>query len=728
MLYYAGRDPAGHSTDRNLVETGAQTYVLHAAGAGPLRWTGNFLSTSDNSVTFRLNAAVTGNDNVFGGVISANTSFPARSVSFDKVGAGAWVLTAANTYTGNTTLRAGTLRLDFSATGAPAANIIAPTTVGSFFSYGSVLAVKGKDSASNSQLIESFTLREGQTSVELTPGSGGSLAVNLGNTTFARAPFSGITPGSVLNVNPNGGTVSTSLATTTNGVLSSSGIAFATVNKTDWATLSGGNIVALGSYQTATDPTAWAASDNVSLAANPDTAVGTRAINTLRMTASSAVDIGAGNILEVGAGGILITGSGVNTISNGTLRGGGTNPYELIVIQNNTANAATISSVIANSTAGATGFTKAGPGTLYLTGTNNYTLQTTVADGVLVIGSLNNIGSGSSRRIKLSGGIVGLTANITFAGFGATGNSVEFLSSGGFAAYGGNWTATVSAAQTLSSSTELWLSAPDADGTIFYSPSSLALNNDSASEPSLRTIRVFDGSAAVDADITAPILNTSGANATKSTLGIFKAGPGVLRLSSSSANMYSGPTIVAEGGLIVTGSIANSMLTEVRDGAWLGGNGTVSSIEIHPGAKLAPGTSIGTLSTQNNGNGYFLWNGETNPAAPGQLQFELSTVDNTSDLLNLGTSEFLKGTGSVFKFDFMGGGKAGETYTLIQWGTKSAAWAVDDFSYENLGSGLSGSFALNSSDLQFTVIPEPGTVGMALAGLALMALRRRLRG
>ncbi len=756
-LHYVGRDPAGHATDRriNMNYGAGNGTTLGAYGVGPLTWNGEITSTMSNATQRFNNLILTGTSeqaNAVGVISDSSNStlgFPNRTY-LTKLGGGTWVLTAANTYSGfNTTngltmdnsgtvLRAGKLVLDFAAATAPTSNIL-PSTVPALF-YDGVLAIRGKDGTANSQTLDDIRLREGYTSIEIEPGaSGGTVTVNLGALsrkssvqTWPQATGTTHT-GSVLNIsNPSGATVTTAHTETTNGVLTINATSFVTANKTDWATLSGSNIVALGSYQTDTNPANWVASDNVSLGGNPDANVAANTtINTLRFTGSST--LGLDGNLTIGAGGILVTGTGAVNITGGNLIGGGNQTNrELIVVQNNTAQAVTISATLRNGT-GNTHLTKAGPGTLILSGTNNGTGgygETNLSDGVLAVASLSNLGR---ANIRFAGGQLGLMGDDLTLTRGTAAGNFQVVGSWGFAAYGGTRTVNLVVTSSVLSldptaaggTGELLLSAPDADGKIIVASSSAnAILSVGGTAGLLAGIRVFNGAADVDAEISAPLTVSGGNNTAKG--GIIKVGAGVLQLSGN--NTYNGPTIVAEGGLIVTGSNPNSVLHEVWSGAWLGGTGMISSLEIHPGAKLAPGTSIGTLSTQDNGNGYFLWNGEASGSEPGQLQFELSTTDNTSDRLNLGTSEFLKGTGSVFKFDFMGGGKAGEAYTLVQFGSTTFADA-SEFSYENLGAGLSGAFTLNSNDLVFTVIPEPGTVGMVLAGLALMALRRcRMRG
>jgi len=66
-------------------------------------------------------------------------------------------------------------------------------------------------------------------------------------------------------------------------------------------------------------------------------------------------------------------------------------------------------------------------------------------------------------------------------------------------------------------------------------------------------------------------------------------GSGTLILSAS--NPYSGPTNVNAGTLDVTGSIANSRLTTVTNGASLIGTGKVGAVLINSGGTLAPGAA-----------------------------------------------------------------------------------------------------------------------------------------
>lgn len=204
-------------------------------------------------------------------------------------------------------------------------------------------------------------------------------------------------------------------------------------------------------------------------------------------------------------------------------------------------------------------------------------------------------------------------------------------------------------------------------------------------------------------------------------------GTGSGAVTYTNNNTYVGSTTV-NGTLILsgTGSIsqASNAPVTVAVGGTLGGNGTVNSA-LTVNGMLAPetegGSDIGTFTV----NDDVTWNG----SAGQDWKFDLGLTSGSSDLLLLtgAGNDFLKGTGSLFQFDFLNTGTAG-TFTLVDW-TSSTTFLASDFSYTNLASGFTGSFALNGSQLEFTVVPEPSPVAMVLAGLGMfVAIKRRRRG
>jgi hypothetical protein len=135
---------------------------------------------------------------------------------------------------------------------------------------------------------------------------------------------------------------------------------------------------------------------------------------------------------------------------------------------------------------------------------------------------------------------------------------------------------------------------------------------------------------------------------------------------------------------------------------------------------VAPGNgtaAIGTLST-----GATTWNGGTN-----LFQFDLSNSSTSSDKLAI-TGNFTKGTGSTFKFNFLGAAPAyNTTYDLVTW-TGTTGFSASDFSHENIGGSFSSTsyFTITGKTLQFTAVPEASNLLIGgLLGLGLMSRRRK---
>ena len=231
--------------------------------------------------------------------------------------------------------------------------------------------------------------------------------------------------------------------------------------------------------------------------------------------------------------------------------------------------------------------------------------------------------------------------------------------------------------------------------------------------------------------------NSVGANVGLGAIGETTPGSGITFKASTTGHAtingvstYTGVTDIETGTLTIgaSGSISGSSRIEVSAGAKLdvlpfGATGyTIPAAQKVNGTgdwdgrivldgTLAPGFSIGTITGD-----------DLTLDGAGVMQFELSTVDNTSDLLTL-SGAFTKGSAGGFLFDFEAGGLNGSTYTLVQFG--GTDFAATDFTYTDLAPGLTGSFALSGSDLRFTVVPEPGSATLLLAGLGLIARRRR---
>ena len=321
------------------------------------------------------------------------------SGNLQKEGLGGLTLATGSSYTGSTGIRQGTLTLNFAnitAPAAPTANIINPASALRLF--GGTLAVTGLASMANTQAFAGTTLDPGASGLTSTAGAtGGTTAVSLGTITR--------NPGATLNV----ATIAagTSYATSTgnsNGILGG----FATVNVADWVTVTAGNLAANTIYQTGTDATLWAATDNVSMAATPVTPLaGSPTLNSVKFTATADLAIPGGQTLTLTSGGVLVTGTGTNSISGGNLQGAA--GADLVVHQHNTTVAATIGSAIINNSS-SSALTKSGAGTLILGGANLYSGNTFVNAGTLEVSSDSNLGTGTTvtsragTTLRIAGG------------------------------------------------------------------------------------------------------------------------------------------------------------------------------------------------------------------------------------------------------------------------------------------------------------------------------------
>ncbi len=328
---------------------------------------------------------------------------------------------------------------------------------------------------------------------------------------------------------------------------------------------------------------------------------------------------------------------------------------------------------------GASGaITKSGAGTLALTSDNTAALSgnTIIQAGMIAVGNNNAFGTGQVR--------FNTTGNSTVAGIQSTDGTARTINN-----VLGAFTGTTPV---------LTFGAATGAGT-----GSLSFTNTTA--VALGATRDFT------VNNTTTFANAFTGNGT----GITKNGAGTLILTGN--NTYTGATNVSAGTLIVNGTYSGNGSTTVSFGATLGGSGTLAGATTVDGI-FAPGNSIGQFNITNN----VTWNG----TAANAWKFELGAA-NSADLLNI-TGNFLKGSGGMgdFVFDFANTGQVG-TFKLVDW-TGTTGFDVTDFTYTNLGGSNLGTFAVNGSQLELVVVPEPSTLVMFTGALlALILFRRRSR-
>jgi fibronectin-binding autotransporter adhesin len=189
---------SGGSTDRlfTLYSNTGAGMTLDASGTGAINFTntGSLTVAGGKGFTFGLTGSSTANNTLAPKIVNYNGS---NITSVSKSGAGTWILTNANTYTGATTISAGAL--------------LANNTTGSGTGSGAVSVTGGTLGGAGFLTVASATIATG---ASLAPGA------SIGATTgaFTLSTTSGVTINGTLAIALNGAT-GTSLTYATGGAL-----------------------------------------------------------------------------------------------------------------------------------------------------------------------------------------------------------------------------------------------------------------------------------------------------------------------------------------------------------------------------------------------------------------------------------------------------------------------------------------------------------------------------
>lgn len=566
----AGTDKAFGGTKGLVVNGGTLDLNDFAITAPSLAGvSGGIVDLGAGSLTLN---ATTGSTSFAGNVTGAG--------GLTKIGASTQMLTGANTYTGATTIGGGTVGLDFSATGAPASNIISSSSTLNL--GGGTLSIKGGNAA-NAQAFNGLNVTAGNNRISATAGAGG-MGISLGAINRT---------GGLLDFGFNTGTTITT--THADGALGG----WATVNGTDYAQVTGGVVTAFTNYANKDDASQWLNGDIVSdEGGNPNspyagTVSGSVALGGLKYAAAggTTVTVGTGNTLSVD--GSIIVAPSANTaaqlITGGSVTGG-TGGSPLGVLQNS-AGTFTINSAVVNN-GGSTSVSVGGQGTgnVALTGLNTYDGSTTVSGSSLWFNSVANGGTasaigasssassnlviengtlrytgatastdrgftlvngGPSRTIQVDG-----TTNLTFggvvtspddAGFTKTGTGTLTLSNGA-----NDFVGPVTVTNGLLSTGALanggqasGIGAGSSDPASLVLQGGGGLEYTGATTTTDRGFTLAGGAGHVDVDAAGSTLTDSGT--VVGVGGLFKDGAGILLLTGT--NTYSGGTTVTAGTL-----------------------------------------------------------------------------------------------------------------------------------------------------------------------------------
>ena len=573
--------------------------------------------------------------------------------SLTKAGDGTLILSAANVYTGGTTITGGVLQLG---NGVNAGSI-----------FGNISTSDPGDSTKSGTLV--FEEPDATTFGGVISGSGSVRQAGPGSLTLTAA-----------NSYLGGTTVDT-------------GAALVVGNDSALGT----GALALQEGSTLDTSGSHTLANAISLSGDPTVNVN----SSLTLNLAGAISDGASpGVLEKTGDGTLIL-SADNSYSGGTTIRGGT-----LQLGNGGASGSIVGNVVDNGTlafdrgdtyvfngliSGSGAVNQIGTGTTALTEDNSYGGGTTISGGTLQLG--NGGASGSIVGGVVDNGTLAFDRGDTYVFSGAISGSGAVKQTGtgttvltGTNSYDGG---TALDGGTLQVSRDANLG--DTAGALTFDGGIL---NTTGTFSTGRAATLNAGGGTFDVD---PSTTLTMSGAIDGVSNLTKAGGGTLDLTADSS-AFTGSTTIEAGLLSVNGSLANSDIA-VDNGATLGGAGKVGAIEIGSGGTLSPGDSgIGTLTATGNVN--FL-NGS-------RYKIDID-ASGQSDRLDVSGAVTIAGNSTVDVLSAPGGYALGNRYTIL-----SANGGVSgDFAGLSFSSPLSMPFL--SFGLEHDMLNDPDNIYLAVA-------------
>jgi autotransporter-associated beta strand protein len=581
-LLYTG---SGDTTDRviNLQGTTGGG-IIDQSGLGTLKFTSNFTATGSGSKTLTLQGSTAGIGEISGAVVNNSA---ANTTSLTKNGTGTWVLSGVNTYTGATTINAGTLSIATITNGGVAGALGNSTNAaGNLVLGGGTLEYTGSANSTD----RNFTLTAGTTSTISVTNSSAALTISGTSATTNGAltkagsgtlilsgnnSYSGTTTISAGTLLLSSGAAGTPVLSSSSAIINNGTLAFnaPTFNVTYANTINGTGTVT---------HTMSAANRRVTLSGNNSYSGGTFVSNDAMLAVAADNNLGAASgALTLGngtTGGVLridqtgFTSANRSIVLAGTASGSTANKLAIGVASGTASFGGNISGsgnldLTGSAYSGAPG----GTGTVVFTlgGNNTYTGATSISNNVTVrAGSSTALGNNSAVTLQGTGSTLDLnnnnltigslassvSSNVTLGNrtltTGADNTSTSFA--GVLAGSGGGLTKTGTGTLTLTGSNTYTGVTTISSGNLSINATT-AVGSTSGINLADTTAIIYTGSAAATLDRAISVTGTTGST------GTIRNDGGALTLSGALSK--NGTTLTLAGGsngITVSGAISGS--------------------------------------------------------------------------------------------------------------------------------------------------------------------------
>jgi autotransporter-associated beta strand protein len=752
--------------------TGAGNLVL--TGGSMTFTSGSLLVLGDNAYGISggtlgaANAGLTVN-HAGGGLLTISSAVSGGTGTFTKTGEGTVLLNGPNTYTGKTSVEAGTLQISGGAAIADAGEVAIADSAGAVFQVNAseTIGFLSGGGATGGQVV----LSSGTLTVSLATGTGTFNGIMSGAGAFTKSgagtqilgganTYAGLTTVSagILRITHGSALGNTGAATATT-VASGARVELAdgviVMNENITVTgvglgsqgglhANGGTSQWTGQVTLASDGARVGASSNGTLVLSGKITDGANtfglAVRSADSTFTNVVEItGAendyGGITDVVVGVLRIAG-GNNRLPTGTvLRIGNVPNVNMARFDLNGLNQE-IAGLLSLGTTLGRNLTSTAPGTLTINTSAERVYQGTITGAVSIV----KTGAGA----QVVGGPSG-----NFAAASNTYTGTTTINQGAWRASSANAFSAASAV-TLADASGAVLDLAGFDQTI----ASLAGGGVLGGNVTLGAGTLTTGGNGSDTTYAGALSGTNGK--------LVKQGAGIFRLAG--VNTYTGTTTVSGGTLLVNGSTAGGAVT-VNTTAALGGQGTVGgAATIQSGGSLSPGDpaangGVGKLTfsqglvLQNGSSTTLEIRGATHTTMNNFGGFEVGTAGYETYVKTNGvgqgdhdqigvTGAFVQETGAGIDVVPVTGFAAayGQIFNLLDWtnlvgtsfsanlgpgsrdGSSDAAFDLDLPSLT--GTGLVWDTSFFASDGILVVVPEPGRAVLLLTGLAALVLRR----